>query len=312
MTSNGDGTFRTAQSFGQYTLASLVSGGISWVAAGDFKGDGKPGLVGPAGDGLQLSILINETPGSDASANAVSAADYSPSVAPGSIASLFGSGLASGAGQATGPPWPASLANTSVRVLDAKGVERLAGLLYVSPTQINFVIPPEAAYGFAIFNVAGAQTLPDGARSTIVQQLTPAFFTPSGTGQGPPAATAVRVQADGSQTPVPVAQCSAAGACTLIPIDVSSGNVYLSLYGTGFRQAQDANCGSSVSNGNPVVTYVGSQPTTPGLDQLNLRLPGGLPSGTVTIQCQFMFLPFPTPMVPTIYYASASFSIAVQ
>ena len=155
MTSNGDGTFRTAQSFGQYTLASLVSGGISWVAAGDFKGDGKPGLVGPAGDGLQLSILINETPGSDASANAVSAADYSPSVAPGSIASLFGSGLASGAGQATGPPWPASLANTSVRVLDAKGVERLAGLLYVSPTQINFVIPPEAAYGFAIFNVAG-------------------------------------------------------------------------------------------------------------------------------------------------------------
>jgi uncharacterized protein (TIGR03437 family) len=194
LTSNGDGTFRTAQSFGQYTLASLVSGGISWVAAGDFKGDGKPGLVGPAGDGLQLSILINETPGSDASANAVSAADYSPSVAPGSIASLFGSGLASGAGQATGPPWPASLANTSVRVLDAKGVERLAGLLYVSPTQINFVIPPEAAYGFAIFNVAGAQTLPDGARSTIVQQLTPAFFTLSGTGQGPPAATAVRVE----------------------------------------------------------------------------------------------------------------------
>jgi uncharacterized protein (TIGR03437 family) len=292
------------------------------VAAGDFKGDGKPGLVGPATNERQLSILINETPGSDASANALSAADFSFFVAPGSIASLFGSGLASGTGQATGPPLPTSLANTSVRVLDANGVERLAGLLYVSPTQINFVIPPETApYGPAIFNVAGPQTLPDGARSTIVQHLAPAFFTLSGAGQGPPAATAVRAQADGSQTPVPVAQCSAAGACTLIPIDVSTGNVYLSLYGTGFRGVApgmpsggtvDAKCGSPVSNSNPVVTYVGPQPTTLGLDQLNLLLPSGLPSGIVTIECQFTFLPFPTPMVPTIYYGSASFSIAIQ
>ena len=126
-----------------------------------------------------------------------------------------------------------------------------------------------------------------------MQPLVPALFTLNGTGQGPPAASAVRVQADGSQTPVPVAQCSAMG-CTLIPIDVTSGNVYLSLYGTGFLQAKGANCffspGSAFNAFNSYqvpVTYLGPQPTIAGLDQLNLRLPGNMPSGTVAIQCIF-------------------------
>jgi uncharacterized protein (TIGR03437 family) len=308
-----DGTFGTAQSFGQYgpvltpsglSLATSHPGGIRWAAVGDFEGDGRIGLAGPSGDGTQLSILVNNTPGPDASANAVSAADYSPIVAPGSIASLFGDGLANNTAQATGSPWPTSLGGLSVRVLDAKGVERMAELVYVSPTQVNFLMPAATAYGFAIFNVTGARALPDGARSTLVAPLAQAFFTLDGTGKGPPAATAVRVQADGSQTPVPVAQCSATGACSYVPIDLSGeAAVYLSLYGTGFRQAATVSCYIPGSAPTPTVTYVGPQPTSPGLDQLNLRLPKAPLSGTVTFQCRFDTLP---------YLSSASFNIALQ
>jgi uncharacterized protein (TIGR03437 family) len=191
---------------------------------------------------------------------------------------------------------------------------REAQLLYVSPTQINFVLPPATAPGFAVFNVYVSGTpspFPPGARSTMVQPLVPALFTLNGTGQGPPAASAVRVQADGSQTPVPVAQCSATG-CTLIPIDVTSGNVYLSLYGTGFLQAKGANCAFPTSNqpgigpiGLLPVTYLGPQPAVAGLDQLNLRLPGNMPSGTVAIQCIFG-------LSPSELYVYVTFNIAIQ
>lgn len=305
---SGDGTLRPAQSFGQY-FEPTTGWGTSLVAAGDFNRDGKTDLVGPANDGTQLSILINNTPGLDNSANAVSAADYSPQVASGSIASIFGSQLATSPAQATGPPWPTSLANTSVRVTDVNGVERLAELLYVSPTQVNFVIPPATAPGFAIFNVAGVQGLPEGSRSTLVVPFAPVLFTLNGTGQGVPVATATRVNADGSQTPVPVAQCSPGGACTLVPINVSGGNVYLSLYGTGFHQASAAQCflstDTTIRGGGVVpVTYVGPQPTIPGLDQLNLRLPGTLPSGIDVVQCVF-----PT-LIPDNLFIS--FRIAIQ
>jgi uncharacterized protein (TIGR03437 family) len=143
----------------------------------------------------------------------------------------------------------------------------------------------------------------------MVQPLAPAFFTLNGTGQGPPAAWAVRVQVDGSQTPVPVAQCSATGACTLIPIDVTSGNVYLSLYGTGFLQAKAANCVFPTANqpgiGQVPVTYSGPQPAVAGLDQLNLRLPGNMPSGTAAIQCRFG-------LSPSDIGVSVTFNIAIQ
>jgi len=309
---HGDGSFTDAESFGQYVapVVPQVPGGISWVAMGDFTGDGKADLVGPAGDGSQLSVLVNNTPGSDASANAVSAADYTFEVAPGSIASLFGTALATTTAQVTMLPLPTSLANTMVRVLDANGVERLGELLYVSPTQINFVIPAATASGFAIFNVAGSRSIADGTRSTLIAPLAPAFFALDSTGQGPPAATAIRAQADGSQAPVPIAQCSVAGGCVPIPIDLSgAGAVYLSIYGTGFREATAAACdtssGTVTSGGSPpiTVTYVGPQPTATGLDQMNLRLSNTLPSGSIEIRCQFRLSGTVT---------SAAFALAIQ
>ena len=72
----------------------------------------------------------------------VDSAGYGYRVAPGSLASLFGTGLASGTASATTFPLGTTLSGTTVSVA---GV--LAPLLYVSATQINFQVPSATAAG---------------------------------------------------------------------------------------------------------------------------------------------------------------------
>jgi hypothetical protein len=62
-------------------------------------------------------------------------------IAPGEAATVFGSDNMAGA-------------TPAVTVVDAKGVPRLAQLSYVSPAQINFVVPPETTPGTATIIVA--------------------------------------------------------------------------------------------------------------------------------------------------------------
>jgi uncharacterized protein (TIGR03437 family) len=275
---NGDGSLGAPMFFGQWTDASPNQP----LAAADFNGDRKPDLVGLAADGMGLSLLINNTAGTDASLPAVSAANYGSVVAPGSIATIFGKALSDATASATTLPLPSVLQNTKVKILDQSGIERLAGLIYVSSSQINFLVPPETAEGYAIINVDNGKTpLVEGARATPVRSVAPGFFTMDGTGHGPPAATAVAIQSNGTRTKIPVFQCSSAGQCALASIDLNAnGTVYLSVYGTGF-----ANGGSYCDQGT--VTYSGPQGQFAGLDQLNLQLPKTLPSGIVNFTCQF-------------------------
>lgn len=64
------------------------------------------------------------------------AADFTYSVAPGSLATIFGTDLASGKENASSTPLPTTMQNAGVVV---NGVQ--AHLIYVSPTQINFQVP---------------------------------------------------------------------------------------------------------------------------------------------------------------------------
>src|SRR5207245_781755 len=107
--------------------------------------------------------------------------------------------LAQNTAAATGLPLPTVLANTSVRVLNTNGVEQLASLLYVSPSQINLIIPQQIPNtGYLILNVDnGSGPLIEGARATPVQAVAAGLFTADGTGHGLAAASAVRVQGDG-------------------------------------------------------------------------------------------------------------------
>lgn len=69
-------------------------------------------------------------------------AAYGPRVAPGSLATIFGSGLASGTATATTFPLPTNLSGSTVSVGGT-----IAPLLYVSAGQINFQVPSSTAAG---------------------------------------------------------------------------------------------------------------------------------------------------------------------
>ncbi len=152
---------------------------------------------------------------------------------------------------------------SQVTVTDAAGVTRTAAVVYASAGQINFLVPAGTALGVAVVRVG------DRTAQATVQAFAPALFSLEGTGTGVAAATAVRADKVGL-TAVPVFRCAAAG-CVAVPVDVSGGAVYVSLYGTGIRH------GSAVTarvGGLPVtVLYAGPAPGFPGLDQVNVLLP---------------------------------------
>lgn len=82
-------------------------------------------------------------------ATTVSAASFAPAVAPDSIASVFGIGIAASTNVATTLPLPQTLDGVTVKLKDSAGVERGAPLFFISPNQINFLLPAATALGAA-------------------------------------------------------------------------------------------------------------------------------------------------------------------
>ncbi|HLX44238.1 MAG TPA: hypothetical protein VKR43_12425 [Bryobacteraceae bacterium] len=203
-----------------------------------------------------------------------SAAAPNGAVTPASIASLYGSNLASETKVAGVQPPPLSLGGITLMVTDSADVARGAPLMYVSPTQINFVVPAGTASGTATFTIlsAGAPLTTTGT----VQPVAPTLFSMSGDGKGVAAASAISLQAaDPSiQSPVAVFSCDSSG-CFSTPIGLGVDTpVILTLYGTGIRNRSALSNVSVTINGiSAQVQYAGVQPTFAGLDQVNIALP---------------------------------------
>jgi uncharacterized protein (TIGR03437 family) len=230
-----------------------------------------------------------------------SAAPGSP-VAPGSLASLYYPNVASATAQAGSLPLPESLGGVALSITDSAGVQWNAPLLYVSPGQINFLVPDNVAPGAATFAVSGgpaAQSL-----ASVVQLVAPALFSMSGTGAGVAAALAVAVQSSNPQlqSPVPVFQCGSTG-CVAVPIALNGDqSVYVSFYATGVRNRSSlANVTVTIAGMSVPVLFAGAAPGYDGLDQINVALPlalrgsgvcnvvlsvDGQTSNTVTINVQ--------------------------
>lgn len=96
--------------------------------------------------------------------NVSDAASYGPRVAPGSLAVLFGTDLASDTATAATFPIPTILAGSSVSVAGT-----LVPLIYVSPTQINFQVPLSTPPGNAKVVVNG----PGGASTEFTFTVAP-------------------------------------------------------------------------------------------------------------------------------------------
>ena len=204
----------------------------------------------------------------------VSAASFSGNlgVAPGSIASGFGDSLAPGTAVADTVPLPTSLLGTLVRITDREGKNHLASLFFVSPGQINYLVPEAAATGLAQVTVTSdGQDVASG--SLQINAAAPSLFSANATGQGVAAASFLRVAADGSR-----AQDLIFNPNTRVSVPIDLGpegdQVFLLLFGTGVRgftsQVTAIVGGESV----PVLGAV-PQGEFVGLDQINI---GPLPS----------------------------------
>ncbi len=211
---------------------------------------------------------------------AVSAAGYNTGpLAPDSVAAVFGSGMASTTGVATSVPLPELLDGVSVTLRDAAATEHRCGLFFVSPGQINLLVPPAAAPGAAeLIAVNPAGQISSG--QLMIASVAPGLFSANANGRGVAAAVILRLKPDGSQTFEPVAVFDQPGNIFVpkpIDFEPESDQLFLILFGTGFRGRSSLSAVSVVIGGTPVETlYAGPTPDFQGLDQLNVRLPRSL------------------------------------
>ena len=170
----------------------------------------------------------------------------SPEFAPEELVSFYGAKLVDATEPAIAASLPQSLGGLSVSITDASGAVLAAGLSYVSPAQVNFLIPPGLARGSALVTVLRAGAIVAAVPVTIAP-VAPGLF--------------------GSQI-----------------LHTESGAIYLVLYGTGIRNRSASAGVVCMVNGTAVpVEYAGAQSAFPGLDQVNLQLPASLGTGALSV-----------------------------
>jgi uncharacterized protein (TIGR03437 family) len=221
----------------------------------------------------------------------LSQADYSPRVAPESLAAAFGSNLATATAVATSNPPPTLLAGTSIAIRDSAGIERLAPLMYVSSNQVNFQMPAGTAPGPASFTLRNGT---GGVSTTTIDILPAAIFT---VGENIPSGFAYRIRADGTSSYEPIARFDPSlGRFVTVPIDLGppTDKVILGVYGIGFRRGIPA---ATIGGVSCQVTYAGPTGSL-AIEQMNILLPqsligvglvnveitiGGQPANTVAV-----------------------------
>jgi uncharacterized protein (TIGR03437 family) len=210
----------------------------------------------------------------------VSAASFiGNSLATESIVAAFGTGLAKSTAAATIQPLPETLAGTRVSVLDSLGAERFAPLFFVSPTQINFQIPPGTAAGQALVTIIhDGETV--AAASPQIEMISPGLFSANASGQGLMIGVAVRLKADNSLSFEPVVRFDQEQQqFVAMPIDLGpeTDRVFLVLFATGLRHRSSLGAVNVQIGGvNTEVLFAGPQGSFVGLDQLNVSLPRSL------------------------------------
>lgn len=221
--------------------------------------------LGVASNSLSLPVYARVT--------STTATGYaSGEIAPDSIAAAFGPQLAKGVELSTALPLPNTLLGTRITVRDSAGVVRDQPLFFVAPQQVNYLLHKETAGGAATVTVYIDNTIVALGEIQVVR-TSPGLFTQNSTGEGVPAAYALRV-AGGNVTGVPIMTYDQAQAAWVpVPIDLGpvGDEIYLVLFGSGMRGATGIS-GITARLGDKAipVLYLGADSTYVGLDQLNL------------------------------------------
>ncbi|MEP7366545.1 MAG: hypothetical protein ABI972_25085 [Acidobacteriota bacterium] len=194
-------------------------------------------------------------------------------VAPDSWVVLKGIRLAT-ATIAADPPYPTNVSGTSVTVRDSKGVNLPAPVYFVSPAQINFLIPANAAVGTAQIFVNTAEGTSATSQRVEVRAVAPGLFTASSGGSGVVAGFGERLLRTGERESIPLFLYNeSTRTFQNLPLDLGAPDepLYLVLYGTGFRNRSSLDRVLVTLRGLSIpVQYAGAQGAFAGLDQLNI------------------------------------------
>lgn len=222
----------------------------------------------------KMQTLGHRLLGNTASLSAASFAAGLP-LARSSIVSLFGNGLAATTQSATAVPLPTTLAGTTVKVVDSTASESTAALFFASPTQFNYQMPSTLADGPATVVV----TTGNGSiftESIRLAATAPGLFSVNANGQGPAAALALRVAANGAQQYEPVARFDQAqNRWVTIPLEFGTNDqLFLILFATGVRNLE-AQASAAITIGGTLanIGFIGAQGALIGVDQVNAALP---------------------------------------
>lgn len=200
-------------------------------------------------EGVPAQLTVTAGAGAPAIAAAVNAATFATGLAPGSLATIFGANLAGGVSASAGLPLPDALAGVRV-LLNGAAVP----LLYVSDTQVNFLVPsgqPEGPVQLAVESAAGT-TAPIAAQ---VGPVAPGIFFDTASGYG------AILHRDGGYIEI---YCTGLG-----PVAARGDGL---LWTTLTPQV-------SIAGLPAAVTFSGMAPGFPGLYQVNAQVPAGTPSG---------------------------------
>jgi uncharacterized protein (TIGR03437 family) len=191
---------------------------------------------------------------------------YPAVLAPELLVALFGANLA-----------PASLDGVMVTVEDSSSKLHEARILFVSPDQVNCLMPWGVSTGRAILTMSRV----DGGFASLdvqVNPVAPGLFTANGDGKGVAAAFLTRVAHGQVVRTEPLYRCDATGRnCQPVPFRFGpeGEDAFLILYATGLR-ARPGSVIVRVADRDLSPIYAGPQNQYDGLDQVNTLLPRGL------------------------------------
>ncbi len=218
-------------------------------------------------------ILLGITAGAPSPANSVATvngASFSAgeTVAPNSIASLFGNDLATQTASAASS-LEDPLGGTSVVITDSSGVSALVPLFFVSSGQVNAQIPADLSTGTATVQVTNGDGVVSQGNVTIAP-VAPGVFEIDNV------ALAYSLQSINGQLEYSLtfeADPNNAGQYTTAPIQLSpTVDTYLILYGTGIENSPLSDVSVQIGNTISTALFAGSDGYA-GEDQINVLIP---------------------------------------
>ena len=259
----------TIQGYGLAAAANVFTQPACCETLAQYQADFAQAILTPS----STSITSANNPTSSTTTSLIqssSTANGYPRLGVGSFAAAYGTNLASSQMTATAP-YPPSLGGVTVSITDSSRTTQSAPVQFVSPGQVNYIVPAGTASGIATITIGSS------SGSAQIDTIGPGLYSMNGAGTGVGAAGAALYSPDGTFTVVPVFQCTS--SCVSVPMSLgsSSQQLIVTFYGTGFRNLSPTDTATvSIGGVAAQILYIGAQPQYPGLDQLNVVVPASL------------------------------------